>query len=777
MINNKKSNRSPLFNIQVGPGARYFYFLSLAQYENNNYKNMNKIVQNTQKLFQPKEINSKKQITWNKKLNAIISLLDEFEKYETNNDKIVFETAIKPLLKQNPTKFAEFQNIFEGDSIDYIGFMTLLTILNTDIETAKFLIHNLNSVMKDFNQSFDQAIKIQQEERAEKTGTSVDPYIIAKQQYAQLTSEAYNLMKGSRISILSSNMAAISSDLSKLQDDKNDLLKQSTDFAIDALTRGQTEKQVQLKNDAIRIELLQQIRLLAASYNKDIIEMLNYITDISNRCSILENNDSLSKRDQEVIINLQKHLESCLNNLDIIQQQYDEIDTILHGKVNSNFGTNKNDKRLITGFTSDVRKRILDTIEDEKDRKKLARIQNRKDFNIQNIKDFNQYLTMLKKILKKESNDDLLKELDKRLAQTTNKVRTRRLTTTSETRGALDLAKIFHSFIAESIRTGSGGIKTDTKTIGYINIEDLNDDQIDKLIKNIQEKGKNMGEIMTNEIKNYNKETFGIRNVKYTTKGDLQSAKIVKSQLLENVFDGDLVELENVSKVLSNIFEIDNSIKFFETFNTASFGFEGGSLGDIESAITNINDMLTIGGITPLDAKFLTTAIMNSGAGMLGHDNLNSLEYYLTSVASLCMFNTGGAALQDWSMAFKARIDQLNSAYTGSRKIHIFQLNTIFVPLAYILQLIKQGIMECAKTIYQHADLKGAQVIINNPVTEENTKVSQTYTTHDGKSFPYGDWEATTAAGLPKITIDMTIMGGFLDILDQIEAKLNSLTK
>ena len=44
MINNKKSNRSPLFNIQVGPGARYFYFLSLAQYENNNYKNMNKIV-------------------------------------------------------------------------------------------------------------------------------------------------------------------------------------------------------------------------------------------------------------------------------------------------------------------------------------------------------------------------------------------------------------------------------------------------------------------------------------------------------------------------------------------------------------------------------------------------------------------------------------------------------------------------------------------------------------------------------------------------------------
>lgn len=777
MAKNKKLNRSPLFNIQVGPGARYFYFLSLMQYENNNYKNMNKIVSNVQKLFQPREINSKKQITWDQKLNAIISLLDEFETYETNNDKIVFETAIKPLLKQNPTKFAEFQNIFNGESIDYIGFMTLLTILNTDIETAKFLIHDLNNVMKDFNQSFDQAIKIQQEQRAEKTGIDTDPYIIAKQQYAQLTSEAYNLMKGSHISILSQNMAEISSDLSNLQDDKNDLLKQATDFAIEALSNGQTEKQAQLKNDAIRLELLQQIRLLAASYNKNLIEMLNYITDISNKCLSLENKTDLSERDQEIIINLQKHLDSCLNNLDIIEQQYEEINTIIHGKTTSNFKANKTSQQLISGFTSDVRKRILNTIKDEKDREKLTRIQNKKDFNIQNIKDFNQYLNMLKKILKKESDNDLLKELDKRLTQASNKVRTRKLTATSETHGALDLAKIFDSFIAKSIRTGSSGIKTDTKTIGYINIEELDNDQIEKLIKNIQESGINIDEIMANSIKDYNKETFGIRNMKYTTKGDLESAKAIKSQLLNNVFNDDLVELEKVSKILSNIFEIDNSIKFFETFNTASYGFEGGSLGDIETAITNINDMLMIGGITPLDANFLTAAIMNSGAGMLGHNNLPSLEYYLTSVASLCMFNTGGSALQDWSIAFKARINQLNSAYTGSKKIHIFQLNTIFVPLAYILQLIKQGIMECAKTIYQHADLKGAQIIINNPVTEENTKVSNIYTTHDGKTFSYGDWDATAAAGLPKITIDMTIMSGFLDVLDQIEARLNSLTK
>lgn len=68
-------------------------------------------------------------------------------------------------------------------------------------------------------------------------------------------------------------------------------------------------------------------------------------------------------------------------------------------------------------------------------------------------------------------------------------------------------------------------------------------------------------------------------------------------------------------------------------------------------------------------------------------------------------------------------------------------------------------------------------MVINNPVTEENTKQSKIYITHDGKEFPYGDWEATAKKGLPKITIDMTIMGGFLDILDQIEARLNSLTK
>ena len=85
--------------------------------------------------------------------------------------------------------------------------------------------------------------------------------------------------------------------------------------------------------------------------------------------------------------------------------------------------------------------------------------------------------------------------------------------------------------------------------------------------------------------------------------------------------------------------------------------------------------------------------------------------------------------------------------------------------------------MECATTLQQHADLKGAQVVIFNPVTEKNTKVPKTYTTSDGKSFSVGDWEATATEGLKKISIDMTIMGGFLDVLDQIEAKLNQLTR
>ena len=746
--NKNKTNHSPLFDIQVGPGARYFYFLSLVDYEQGAYKNMATIVSNTQKLFQPSEVESQKQVTWNEKLDAIVSLLDEFEKYETNNDKIVFKEAIEPLLKLNPKKFKEFSNIFDNETIDYLQFMTLLTILNTDIETARGLISNLNTVMHNFNQSFNDAIETQRQQREEKNKGSTDPYVIATQQYAQLTKEAYSKMSGQRTS-----MAAISTDLSNLQDDPNDLLKKATDLAIDALNGGATEQTIQLKNDAVRLELLQQIRLLAATYNKNIIEMLNYITDISNKCASLEDRANLSERDQEVIMNLQKHLYVCLDNLDILEQQYNEINTVIN---------------------VDIRQRILDSIEDEKDRQKIKRIQNKKDFNIQNIKDFTKYLNALKTVFKEESTNGLLEKLDKSLAQTDTSIRKRKLTATSETRGALDISKLVYSLIAKTVRSGGSGIKTDTKTIGYVKTEEIDTRTTNALIKNIQDKGKNTEKIIETGIRTYNKEEFGERSIKYTTKGDLAAAKKLKEEILENVFQDDLVELEKVSNTLSNIFEIDNSIKFFETFNTTKYGFEGGSMGNIETAIDNINNMLSLGGITPLDAEFLTTAIMNSGAGMLGHGNLNTLEYYLTSVTSLCMFNSGGQALQDWSTAFKARIENLNSSYTGTRKIHLFQLDTIFVPMAYILRLVKEGIMNCAQDLYEHANLKGAQVVIYNPVTEQD-KVSKEVTTSSGKKFKVGDWDATAEAGLPKIKIDMALVGGFLDILDEIEQRLNNL--
>ena len=73
--------------------------------------------------------------------------------------------------------------------------------------------------------------------------------------------------------------------------------------------------------------------------------------------------------------------------------------------------------------------------------------------------------------------------------------------------------------------------------------------------------------------------------------------------------------------MLKSLFIIEGSEKFATTFNTAEFGFSGGSLGaGLEEQVKNINDMLELGGITPLDYNFLINAIMNAGPGMLGYN-------------------------------------------------------------------------------------------------------------------------------------------------------------
>lgn len=91
---------------------------------------------------------------------------------------------------------------------------------------------------------------------------------------------------------------------------------------------------------------------------------------------------------------------------------------------------------------------------------------------------------------------------------------------------------------------------------------------------------------------------------------------------------------------------------------------------------------------------------------------------------------------------------------------------------------MEQGLEKCFTLLSNEFALSnkaGNKVTIFNPVNEASDKITRVYTPAHGPSFEIGDWDATAAAGLPKISLNMAILGSFLDVIEDINKILNNI--
>ena len=762
---------SKLFNI--GPGKRFFFFNSLLTC---TLPGAQQAISYGNAAFNIQEQTNLMNGQWNEEMSKLLTTLKGFQQHEEGNEIKLFKEVIKPLLELNPDKYNDFMDVIEGDTINYPKFLALLNILDTDIETASYLIKDMYSTTKAFNEKVETII-------------TTDENININSQYEDFIGRRNDIITEIRAqlgaegiesySLISKNMAAVAEDLDSLNKNKNINVNDLDSLIIQLLNSNQSSIKISntktklAQTNEIRLQMLQRIRQYAAAYQLSINDMIKKMLNTANEIQQFNQQSETNPREQEIINNLKKDLELALTQYDIIENQYKDLMSAIYGKNYLTTRKGKN-KDQISGLTKERRQRIIAAFKKEgKNVEELEKFEEEKN-DIRLKTAFNNYKKMIERILGVQTItiNNLIKELDDRLKTSDSQLRKQTMTIVSETGGTLGLQQIKNQV---SSIIGKKNIKADglTFALGKAIIDDpkINLSAINKL-----EKSKiNMApKTLTKEIRSYN--TKRKKNtLSYTSKGDLQASDKLDMDFLHQA-EKTIKDQKKLSFILQNIFEIERSIKFADTFTELERGFHGGSLGaGLEESINNINDMMMLGGLQPQDPEFLMSAIMNAGPGMLGNKQKGALEMYLSAITAACMFTSGGQALRDWA---DSAANQLQGY--SSNKIHLFVFNTVYVPLSYILKLVEEGMEKSINILATQTSYlnRGAQVVIYNPVNEEDDKVTTEFVFSDGhKSARLGDWQKTAEAGIPKIKLSMGLLAGFLDTLDSIQKVLSDIGK
>lgn len=233
--------------------------------------------------------------------------------------------------------------------------------------------------------------------------------------------------------------------------------------------------------------------------------------------------------------------------------------------------------------------------------------------------------------------------------------------------------------------------------------------------------------------------------------------------LLDANADDIVIEL---GQLLNNGFYIQESVKDIQ-FIDPDIGFRGGTLGaDWQIALSNLFQMYETGGLSVDNYEWMKFAILNCSSASLGKDLRNPVEKYLSFAAAMMMFNYGEAELQ--RVAEELR-DDFTHAYSPEF-INLYVLNGIYFPSSYILTLVREGLYECQeelkrKSIKKRYSSSGVKII---------NKATPSWI--DPEADPYdAEWFKIGVQANGQIQIIFTFLAGFLDILDDLERKMNNL--
>lgn len=790
----------------VQPGTRFFYFVSLGnEYNGPNAKQYaTRAMRALSSAHQDTTFDAQRQ-DYMQILKNILQVIEGFQQYEAANEYAVFQQKIEPLLELSPNLYQEFSDTFKDGKIDYIRFMALLKILNQDIDTVKHELLDLQNHAKNFDDKYNEALDAaaQVAETNKYTGP-VDKYTLNLQTRMERVEEARENVAKSMSDmeeLLSNGLQRIRLMKKKTRQDQLDM-KQIEAIVQKMITLGESRygyadirKEAKLADkNAYMFQFIGELQRQAKAADKT---FQAYLTQFNDELVPLENQeDTENERVTNATKQLIDRLRACFEYSDLLEQQYQSIEKIFEGpkKISASKGNWKAGAQY-AGLTKARRAAILRAISkipgiNIESLHNLKQLETRTGFttakenrfDIRRKKDFDTYIALLRKTVpeyKNLSTTNLITKLEELVKSSDSAIKKQIITVTSETGGALDLASIIQALTA---RLGQQNFREDWITVGtatYTTYDDENEDN-DLLNQDLAKLQDMSAELLAQRktslyknIRQINRQE-GRSNNEYDVSATLRASQQEDQKIAEELMQKyQINDMQKLHDMLKSLFVIEGSEKFATTFNTAEFGFAGGSLGaGIEEQVKNINDMLELGGITPLDYNFLINAIMNAGPGMLGYSQKDKLETYLSSIAAVCMFSSGAQSLKEYAESVKQAASQIDGIGSMSTtKIHIFSLGKLYVPLSYILHLIYIGLEKCVNTL-ETAVLggdAGAKVTIFNPVNEAIDKVSKKYVSpHRGREYYIGDWYATAAQGLPKVTLNMAILGSYLDVLEDI---------
>lgn len=231
--------------------------------------------------------------------------------------------------------------------------------------------------------------------------------------------------------------------------------------------------------------------------------------------------------------------------------------------------------------------------------------------------------------------------------------------------------------------------------------------------------------------------------------------------------------------------EVINSFKnsFFQSSTMKTYnqyqnniGFIGGSLGaTVLEQINNINEIFTAAGmeISSNDITWLQSAIINcSPISVIGERHKNIIEDYLGAMAAFALFDEGGAEADIINGIMK----NLKRGYTTPNILHLYAVNSIYVPGSYVLSKVLEELKACAENAYAayESQRKGATIAIINPMTDAN--VPNRGSNIDTNNPPNRDpWGTVADEAAHKVKLKILFLAGLLDIAHDIEKTLSSI--
>lgn len=247
----------------------------------------------------------------------------------------------------------------------------------------------------------------------------------------------------------------------------------------------------------------------------------------------------------------------------------------------------------------------------------------------------------------------------------------------------------------------------------------------------------------------------------------LRELRQEQEKILENIKK----EIDSGEKGLQELIKhvnIHTTVKGYKSAGRKNFelydGFEGAAFGsNLKNQLMILADatsgLAQTGGITQEDIGWLHFAMINAGKQMIGKNNKRSLEDYFSIFVGFFMFNDAKIMIED---AFNSIQDGVETG--GVEDLHLYQLNGVFVPSSYLLQMTYERLLPILNRTEAMAESgQGVRAILH---------------TYDGGPLRgYGranNWEATEALAESNTKLELKFLGGFFDLLSSIQSTMNS---